>query len=464
LDASNIHKLIELQSAGELPAHAEDSIALAFADKYEPDLRYVHKWGQWLRYNGTHWSFDETKHVFDLVRNLCREIALDADKPISAIATAKMVAAVQCMVEADRRIAATVSQWDADLWLLNTANGIVDLRDGNLQPHDPLAYMTKVTAVGPDKDCPITTWLRFLERVTGGDSELVAFLQRVAGYGLTGSTQEHALFFHHGVGANGKSTFLNVIAGIMADYHRVAPMDTFIASHYEQHPTDMAGLHGARLVTAVETEEGRRWNESKLKTLTGGDPVTARFMRQDFFTFVPQFKLNVAGNHKPALRSIDEAIKRRLYLIPWNIVIPADERDKRLGDKLRAEWPGILAWIIQGCLRWQAIGLAPPEAVTSATELYMENQNAFAAWIEDYCFLDPNVWESTSVLFDGWKAWCERNGAWIGDVRSFTEMLETRGSVLGVVYQRRVVRGRKHRGFRGLRLTGDAYAKGGDVV
>jgi putative DNA primase/helicase len=169
-----------------------------------------------------------------------------------------------------------------------------------------------------------------------------------------------------------------------------------------------------------------------------------------------RFKLNVAGNHKPALRSVDEAIRRRLYLIPWNVVIPTAERDKRLPDKLRAEWPGILAWMIQGCLQWQQIGLSPPKIVSDATEAYMDNQNTFAAWIEDYCALDVNAWEPTSLLFNGWKTWCEQNGAYIGDTRSFAEMLETRGAGLGIVYQRRKIGGKFQRGFRGLQLTGDA--------
>jgi putative DNA primase/helicase len=205
---------------------------------------------------------------------------------------------------------------------------VIDLRTNELRPHCPTDYMTKITAVGPDPN----------------DPELIASLQRMAGYALTGSTQEHALFFHHGVGANGKSTFFNVLAGIMGDYHRTAPIETLIASPNERHPTDLAGLQGARLVSAIETEEGRRWDESKLKALTGGDTISARFMRQDFFEYRPQFKLIIAGNHKPALRSVDEAIRRRLHLVPWNVVIPPAERDKKLGEKLRAEWPGILAW------------------------------------------------------------------------------------------------------------------------
>ena len=183
--------------------------------------------------------------------------------------------------------------------------------------------------------------------MTDGDHELVAFLQRVAGYALTGSTSAHALFFLYGTGANGKSVFVNTVAGILGDYHRTAPIETFTASSHERHPTDLAGLRGARLVTAVETEEGRRWAESRIKALTGGDKIAARFMRQDFFEFTPQFKLLIAGNHKPGLRSVDEAIRRRFNLIPFAVTIPDEERDENLTDNLKAEWPGILAWMIE---------------------------------------------------------------------------------------------------------------------
>jgi putative DNA primase/helicase len=240
----------------------------------------------------------------------------------------------------------------------------------------------------------------------------------------------------------------------LGDYHRTAPIETFIASFNERHPTDLAGLHGARLVSAIETEEGRRWDESKLKALTGGDPVSARFMRQDFFEYVPQFKLIIAGNHRPALRSVDEAIRRRLYLIPWNIVIQPAERDKTLGEKLRKEWPGILAWAVQGCMRWQRHGLAPPMAVTNATEAYMDAENAFANWLDEYCELDANAWEKTQTLFAGWKTYCDKTGEYLGNMKRFAQTLELRGAAYGIHYHRDRKKGR---GFRGLRLIGDAH-------
>jgi putative DNA primase/helicase len=156
---------------------------------------------------------------------------------------------------------------------------------------------------------------------------------------------------------------LSTVAGVLGDYHKTAPIETFTASNADRHPTDLASLRGARLVRATETEEGRRWAESRIKQLTGGDTVAARFMRQDFFEYRPQFKLIIAGNHKPSLRSVDEAIRRRFHLIPFAVTIPPEERDSDLADKLKAEWPGILAWMIEGCVEWQAECLRPPAAV-----------------------------------------------------------------------------------------------------
>ena len=208
---------------------------------------------------------------------------------------------------------------------------------------------------------------------------------RVMGYCLTGITREHALFFGYGTGANGKGTFLNTMSAILGGYAAVAPMETFTASPTDRHPTDLAMLRGARLVAAQETEEGRRWAEGRIKAMTGGDPVTARFMRRDFFTFIPLFKLFIAGNHKPGLRGVDEAIRRRLNLIPFTVTIPVAERDVHLADKLGPEMPGILAWAIEGCLLWQRVGLQPPATVVEATHNYMAAEDALSLWIMERC-------------------------------------------------------------------------------
>jgi putative DNA primase/helicase len=426
------------------PAFSDDALALRFADRHSADLRFVAGWGKWLRWDAARWRFDDTLHAYDLARRVCREAAAECNKPkiAVAIASAKTVAAVERLARADRRIAATIDQWDSDPWLLNTPAGVVDLHTGNLRPHRTEDYMTKIAAVGPRGHC--ARWLRFLARITGDDAALIAYVRRMLGYALTGLTSEHALFFCYGKGANGKSVLLSTVSGLLSDYHKTAPIETFTASNADRHPTDLAGLRGARLVTATETEEGRRWAESRIKQLTGGDTVSARFMRQDFFEYRPAFKLIIAGNHKPSLRSVDEAIRRRFHLIPFAVTIPPDERDGELTEKLKAEWPGILQWIIDGCLDWQAEGLRQPQAVADATAAYMEAEDALAAWIDDRCECDPAAWESSTILFASWSAWAERAGENTGTMRRFAQTLESRGFQLQ--------RMRHGRGFLGIRV------------
>jgi putative DNA primase/helicase len=330
---------------------------------------------------------------------------------------------------------------------LNTPAGTVELRTGKLRPHRREDLITKSTVVGPGGACPL--WHGFLDRVTGGDSELQAFLRRVAGYALTGETRDHALFFAHGSGRNGKGVFLNTLSWVLSDYAAVAAMETFVASAGDRHSTDVAMLRGARLVTAQETQEGRSWDEPKIKSLTGGDPITARFMRQDNFTFLPQFKLIIAGNHKPSLRNVDEAIRARFHLIPFAVTIPEDERDPRLPEKLRAEAGGILAWAIQGCLDWQRNGLNPPDSVRAATEKYLEEEDQFGAWLDDCCGRDRHGWESVAELFGSWTTWAEKAGERPWTKKRLGQALENRGFEAG--------KQQGQRGYFGIHLTRPDY-------
>jgi putative DNA primase/helicase len=303
----------------------------------------------------------------------------------------------------------------------------VNLRTGASAMPNPKDYHTKSTAIAPGGDC--LRWLQFLGEITAGDVELQAYLKRMAGYCLTGVTTEHALFFCHGSGANGKSLFTNTLGGIWGDYAITAPMETFTVSKGDRHPTDLAMLRGARLVIAQETEIGRRWAESKIKSLTGGDRISARFMRQDFFEFTPQFKLLIAGNHKPGLRGVDEAIRRRLHLIPFTVTIPENQRDPRLFEKLKTEWGGILQWAIDGCLEWQRIGLAPPAAVRDATAAYLAAEDSLANWLEERCEQDHRAICKRSLLFGSWKPWAEAAGEFAGKQADFFAALESRGLV-----------------------------------
>jgi putative DNA primase/helicase len=384
---------------------------------------------------------------------VCRTASEDCPKDglQRKITSSQTVSAVERLARCDPEHAATVAQWDSDPWLFSTPVGVVDLKTGELREHSRGDYITKLAGAGPGgelADCP--RWLSFLDRVTDGRTELAGFLQRMCGYALTGITREHALFFLHGTGANGKSVFLGTVSGILAEYGKTAAIETFIASRNEHHPTDVAGLQGARLVTAFETEDGRRWAESKIKSLTGGDRVSARFMRQDFFEFTPQFKLLIAGNHKPRLRAVDEAMRRRFNLVPFAVTIPENERDKDLAEKLRDEWPGILQWMIEGCLAWQREGLNPPEIVRTATETYFADEDAISRWIEEACTVGRQFETSCAQLFANWKSWCEQNGEYCGALRSFSQNLETRQ------YQR--VHGRDRNAFRGLAVRAEENA------
>jgi putative DNA primase/helicase len=365
--------------------------------------------------------------AFDLARVVCRQASAECPDPdvVSNIAAARTVAAVERLAKADRRLAATVDQWDADPWALNTPSGVLDLRGGTTRSHHPENYLTKVTAVPAQGECPL--WRSFLQKVTNGNADLQLFLQRMAGYALSGSTREHGLFFAYGTGGNGKGVLLNTLTGILASYAAIASMETFTSSSSDRHPADLAMLRGARLVTAQETEEGRRWAESRIKALTGGDPITARFMRQDFFTFTPQFKLVIAGNHRPGLRNVDEAIRRRFHLIPFEVKISADERDPDLPEKLRAEWPGILQWAVDGCMLWQERGLAAPAAVRDATDEYLEAEDAMVSWLGECCKLDRSLYSNTALLFASWKAWADGAGEYVGSQKRFSQALHARG-------------------------------------
>jgi P4 family phage/plasmid primase-like protien len=422
----------------------EDALAAAFSDLHAEDWRHVALWGAWLTWTGTRWEREGTLRAFDLARRVCRTAAnrANSNKVRAKLSQASTVAAVERLARADRRHATTTEVWDRDPWLLNTTAGGVDLRAGAVAPHDRALHMTKITTAAPTGDCP--SWLAFLAQVTGRDVELQAYLRRVVGYCLTGVTTEHALFFLYGTGANGKSVFANTLTAILGDYATVAPMDTFMATTGDRHPTDMAGLRGARIVTSIETEQGSRWAESKLKALTGGDRITARFMRQDFFEFTPQFKLLVAGNHKPSIRNVDEAMRRRLHMVPFTVTIPAAQRDKRLPERLLAERDGILAWALEGCLEWQRTGLRAPATVLAATDEYFAAEDALGRWIEERCERVASYVETTATLFASWKAWAEANGEYVGSVRRFSDNLLNRN------FERD--RDRSARAFRGLRL------------
>lgn len=405
----------------------DDSLALAFTARYAEDWRYCSVWGKWLVWTGTHWRSDDTLLVHHLIRNICREsaVTVESHRIAAKLLASSTVGGVDRLARTDRRHASTSDEWDADIYMLNTPGGIVNLRTGHLRSHDRSERMTKIAQATPRSECP--RWLAFLDDITAKDMALQKYLQRVAGYCLTGATSAHALFFLYGTGANGKSVFLNTLATIMGDYAMSAPMDTFMEARGDRHPTDLAGLRGARFVASIETEQGRRWNESKVKAITGGDKISARFMRQDFFDYFPQFKLLIAGNHKPAIRNVDEAMRRRLHLIPFTVTVPTEKRDPALPEKLLNEKDGIMAWALEGCLAWLERGLTPPAVVDDATKEYFEAEDAMGQWLEERCEIRPTSRATSSDLYTEWREWAEKAGEYVGSIKRFSEVLINRG-------------------------------------
>jgi putative DNA primase/helicase len=418
----------------QAPLNSEMDLSNSFVTKHEQTLRYVSKWGSWMIWSGSHWAFDHTMRAFDLSRFICREAARKCNVPSEAksLASAKTVAAVLSMSRAYRVMSATVEQWDVTPMLFNDTLATVDLRTGNKRTPERTDYMTKMAGtLAAPQGTKHPIWTQFLNRITDNDRELARFLQRYVGYCMTGEVKEHVFVFAYGTGANGKGVFLNTIVKVFGEYAVVADMATFIESKNDRHPTDVAKLCGSRLVVAQETQQGRPWDEAKIKAITGGDKQTARFMRQDFFDFFPTFKLFIVGNHKPTLKNVDEAMKRRLLLVPFTVQIPLTERDPTLADRLEAEWPAILRWAIDGCLEWQRSGLKPPKVVTDATAEYFAAEDGFGLWLEEACEVDPgNKWKSATAgdLFASWTSYAVVAGIEPGTAKAFAELLINRGA------------------------------------
>lgn len=400
----------------------EDAIAEEFARLQKDRLRFDHDAGKWFVWRDTHWEKNKTELAFDFARRLCREHRQGQ----SRMASKKAAEGVEHMARRDQRLVATSDTWDGDPMLLSTLGGTIELETGKVREPRPTDYITKRTTVEPSPPgTPCPTFMKFLAEATANDAGLQRLLQQYAGYCLTGVTKEQVLLFIYGPGGNGKSVLQTVIADILGDYAKTAAMETFAYTKNQRHLTEIAMLRGARFVGVSETEKGQQWSEARINQLTGGDRVTANFMRQDHFTFHPEFKLLIVGNHKPQLGTVNDAARRRFIIVPF--LHKPTKPDKALGDKLRKEYPAILRWMIDGCLDWRKNGLVMPAVVTEATDEYFEEQDLFGRWITECCECGPDKKAQSSALYASWKEFSTENGEQPGPSKAFASTLKQRG-------------------------------------
>jgi putative DNA primase/helicase len=441
--------------ADTAPEFSEAKVARELGDRYAGRLRFVDRKGRWLEYTGDHWQDDDTRFVFDEARKVCVEMAALAQKPNEQkrLASKQTIAAVEAIARADRRMVATMADFDRDPRLLNCPGVAVDLRTGKTKANDPLDLCSNIAGVAPASrgtDCP--QWKAFLAKIFANDQALIDYMQRALGYALTGLVTEHAVWFLYGHGGNGKGTLLRTMRRILGTYAAVAETAILIESKHVRHSTEIAMLTGKRFVMASETGDGQAWDEARLKMLTGGDPRTARFMRQDNFTYEPTDKLFIMGNSKPVLRRVDDALRRRFHLVPFTVQITDEERlaDPNFEERLFAEeGPAILRWLIEGCREWQARGLQPPAAVLDATDEYLQAEDAIAQWLEECCTLDPNATETTAELFASFKKWATAANEPHRTMRKFAEALKDRK------FEKRHFG--QARGFQGIRINRRSY-------
>lgn len=419
--------------------HTDLGNARRMVDLFGRDMMYVHAWDKWYLWNGVRWVEDTTEEIMRwakrTVARMYEEAArLDDDERAKLVKWAlaseskKRLTDMVALARSEPGIACSEKELNANAMLLNCANGTIDLRTGDLLPHDRAHRITKQIriAYNPAATCP--TWLKFLNDIMLGDSGMVAFLQRAMGYSLTGDVSGQCLFFLYGKGSNGKSTFTETCMGLLDEYAQKAPTEMIMQKHGAPGiPNDLARLPGARMVVVSEMEENRHLAESIVKDLTGGDTITARFMRGEWFEFKPTHKLWMYGNHKPVVTGTDDGIWRRLHLIPFLAKFEGTNKDDQMPARLRAEYEGILAWAVEGCVLWQVQGLAAPDPVVSATKDYRSEMDTLQQFIEERCYVNAAVSIRFNELRSAYESWCASYGHKPLTGRKFGNSLTDRG-------------------------------------
>ncbi|MGN4562264.1 phage/plasmid primase, P4 family [Bacillus cereus group sp. MYBK5-2] len=406
------------------------------------NVRYCNEL-EWLIWNGKHWHEDSKRQIEAITAKTLRAIYGEAkateDKYQSKLLhdwakkCERRSIRINSILDVRPMVSVKKKELDSHSFLFNCDNGVIDLKTGELLPHDRDLLLTKISPIKYDKNAECPNWKAFLESIfkthTGeADHELINYLQKAIGYSLTGVTKEQVMFFLFGNGRNGKSTFINIIQDLLGDYGRQTNSDTFLKKRNDSGiNNDVARLDGARFVSAVESEEGQQLSEALVKQITGGEKMSARFLRQEYFEFTPEFKVFFTTNHKPIVKGSDEGIWRRIMLIPFTVTIPKDKIDYDLPDKLAKEMSGVLRWAVEGCMKWQAEGLRAPEAVKAATAEYREDMDILGPFIDENCIVYSTARVEAKLLYENYTKWCYQNNEMDLKNRAFYRQLEVRG-------------------------------------
>jgi putative DNA primase/helicase len=487
-------------SGAHAPAIVSECTDAANADavyaEHPESFLWVIEWERWIAWDGTRWAIEGGKSgaqsaVYRAVIAMARrrfaeehETIKDLEAQVAAIVDPKdpAKAALDASLAYHKRLRGhfersqnagpissackllqcllSVSMADLDTrpWLFNVRNGTIDLQTGELGPHERGHRLTQLSPVDFDPDAACPTWNAFVSSAMGGAAMMTTYLQRVVGYQMTGMTSEQCLVFHFGGGSNGKSTFRGTVQAMLGDYAIAAPRGLLVESKGNPpHPTELARLYGKRYAACAEVGEGEKFDEAKIKDLTGGDTIPCRRMNEDFWELRPTHKLDLFGNHRPTVTGTDLGIWRRLRLIPWLVTVAPEDQDKGLAAKLLTELPGVLAWAVRGCLEWQRVGLAEPEQVQQAGAEYRTDSDVLGAFLRDYCDFASDARCARKDLRKRYETWCEELGHKPVGARKLAERL--RGS--GVVESQVRRDGKPVDGWAGVSLkASDPYAYG----
>ena len=428
----------QVGSTAQMPGLTDLGNAKRLSTKFGREIKYIPSWKKWLTWNGKRWEMDETGRTMRLAEETVADIFIEAssqsdsnraEKLFKHAVKSESAGSLHSMVSLasnELGMSVPIKKFDSDHWKLNVANGTIDLRTGQLLPFTRDDLITKICPVEYDPNAKSPVWDNFFHEILDGRLDLISFIYRYLGYSLTGSVREQKLLFCYGTGANGKSTFLNTIQRMLGTYSKQSAPELLLASKSGRHPTEVADLMGARMVVSTEIERGRSFAEASIKQMTGGDPLKARYMKQDFFEFLPTHKLWLAANHKPVIKGNDEGIWRRVFLVPFEINIPEARQDKDLESKLMGELPGILNRVMAGCLDWQRNGLNAPDTVLAATQEYREELDLMKPFFDDRCDIDQEHLINPKNLYNAYVDWCEDNHEYPMKPRFFANLMRER--------------------------------------